>query len=969
MNKKIFFIIKFLAVVVFAFTINNSTAYAAENQQCFDVTQINKLVNGQALNTCISSGKTSETCKKRIDSVITESGQLNYSEDKLFNVAKEAINTYDNRRCNQDQTSMQIPDEKCISFIDKNCAYYSKEANKILLDFWNDPKNSTGNSDAKAPVETVPPQDVIIPAELLTATGNKIDFDEVSIFANYIFTKLAVCDQNCSSKFNDKEKARLTFIVNMHINGNFIVENISRLIPSNFGGTMPIIQGGYCNWKTLPMPTLEFLVEKIVNNPTAFTYCRETIIQNPRLIANKIISTCQNVNTTETTMPNKPNCQSIISSLKGNGNLPYTTPSILSTLYWNMHSNIYHPNEPARMGHESYLKWIPLTEEERSSYLINYIANRDAANDKISEYLRNNGYTGKNKLCNVRGGMGWLLCSGSGMVGEIADTQFGLLEHAMAVPTSFFTQKDKNNVEILRNTTDKFKNVANIFLIIVFLIMAISYMTGYGLSNYSIKTMFPKLVVSAILINISFYVVQLSVDISNIIGKSIYNILINITNESIINADLYKIFTWTEQVESLQNLAKAVLNILLIIVAGAIAIIGYFIQILILNIRNVIIIILIVTAPLAIASMMLNGTQKFFKMWWNSLLSVLMIYPLVSLLYGIGMLSSNLLFSSNDITIHNFIVGKLLAIIPMFLSPYLIIKMISQVSVVGQKVGSILSKGVALAAPASVLKNYRKTKTGQAYAALRKQKIDAAFAGNYNGKNIFYTLLNNVSNPTAKYNADQTTTINKDRMKTMNQASQSISLSEAQKILEGGNPNRQTISVVNNFAMDKDKKMIALKAYFEKSVQDNSFESTKLFEYINTVKESGASQNELYTIFQDFKSQVKNSNRYDIAGELDAYQKFYNNNFGVYSTLDNVSQRMKDLKEEEMSKAFDTMIINSPTEFAQINLESFKNEIGKKVLLDKYHSNPDTRKFIEDSISMSDANTQKEFDLIRPKRP
>src|SRR5690606_10686988 len=65
------------------------------------------------------------------------------------------------------------------------------------------------------------------------------------------------------------------------------------------------------------------------------------------------------------------------------------------------------------------------------------------------------------------------------------------------------------------------RNIANILFIIGFLIIIYSQATSIGISNYGIKRLLPRLMIAAILVNISYWIVAIGVDASNIIGVAI----------------------------------------------------------------------------------------------------------------------------------------------------------------------------------------------------------------------------------------------------------------------------------------------------------------------------------------------------------------------------------------------------------------------------------------------------------------
>lgn len=66
--------------------------------------------------------------------------------------------------------------------------------------------------------------------------------------------------------------------------------------------------------------------------------------------------------------------------------------------------------------------------------------------------------------------------------------------------------------------------------IIAFLAIIVSQVTGMGINNYGIKKMLPRLVVAAIAVNVSYYICQLIVDLTNILGYEIQNALAGISN-------------------------------------------------------------------------------------------------------------------------------------------------------------------------------------------------------------------------------------------------------------------------------------------------------------------------------------------------------------------------------------------------------------------------------------------------------
>ena len=129
---------------------------------------------------------------------------------------------------------------------------------------------------------------------------------------------------------------------------------------------------------------------------------------------------------------------------------------------------------------------------------------------------------GSTTTCNIDG-VGWIVCSAMTFIGKLNDKVFGFLNNFLEIKTQLLS----NNGTQKAWTT--FRDIANVAFVVAFLVLIYSQVTGGGITNYGIKKMLPKLVVAAILVNVSFIFCQLLVDISNIIGNSIYNLFKHLT--------------------------------------------------------------------------------------------------------------------------------------------------------------------------------------------------------------------------------------------------------------------------------------------------------------------------------------------------------------------------------------------------------------------------------------------------------
>lgn len=133
--------------------------------------------------------------------------------------------------------------------------------------------------------------------------------------------------------------------------------------------------------------------------------------------------------------------------------------------------------------------------------------------------------TNAKSTCNVGFGVGWMICPLVLALSKTADGFNGILN-------GFFTIDDTSgngiNGQVVHNSINAFTTIADLVLVIVFLIIIYSEATGNGfgsLSNYSVKNTLPRLIIFAIVINLSFYICVAAIDLSNIVGSSIPNLM------------------------------------------------------------------------------------------------------------------------------------------------------------------------------------------------------------------------------------------------------------------------------------------------------------------------------------------------------------------------------------------------------------------------------------------------------------
>ena len=212
-----------------------------------------------------------------------------------------------------------------------------------------------------------------------------------------------------------------------------------------------------------------------------------------------------------------------------------------------------------------------------------------------------------------------------------------------------------------------FRDIANIFFVIMIAIIIFSQVTGVGISNYGIKKMLPKIIIYAILVNISWYIVVIAIDISNIVGSTLFKWLSNdgkwdfSSDAQTGHSPVEGILTGTAATGALiaAGVTAALVGgatILLFIASAALAVV---MTVFILMIREAAVIVLVVTSPLAFVAGLLPNTEGVFKKWIKLTKNMLMIYPICSLIVGGALFVSNLLYGVVDDPLLKIIYGVL----------------------------------------------------------------------------------------------------------------------------------------------------------------------------------------------------------------------------------------------------------------------------------------------------------------------
>jgi hypothetical protein len=262
----------------------------------------------------------------------------------------------------------------------------------------------------------------------------------------------------------------------------------------------------------------------------------------------------------------------------------------------------------------------------------------------------------------------WILCPVFNAASDFSNWVFTyVIVPQLVTPTIQFTSSSTGNYYSIWSN---FRVYGNVFLVIAMLGVVFAEAIGGGaIEAYTVKKMLPRILIAAILINLSIYIVAGILDLANVIGLGISELItgpfsgmqhfslsggqqIGAFSIGIIGAIMGSagiagfILGFLGGVGSFvgASIGMAFFVLLPIILAA----IGLLIT---LVIRQGLIVFLLVVSPIAFALYVLPNTEQYFKRWWKLLLETAMVFPIIMIIAAVADVLSFILLSQAHITV------------------------------------------------------------------------------------------------------------------------------------------------------------------------------------------------------------------------------------------------------------------------------------------------------------------------------
>lgn len=274
------------------------------------------------------------------------------------------------------------------------------------------------------------------------------------------------------------------------------------------------------------------------------------------------------------------------------------------------------------------------------------------------------------------GAIGWLICPTTGLLAKGIDALYGLIQGLLDVKPL-----EMKGDSPIYQVWSYMRNIANICFIIFLLVIIYSQITGYGINNYGVKKSLPRLIVTAMVVNFSFLFCAIAVDISNILGNGLKDLLAGIAESAISSGTVDGSKTATGFYSLFNTVAAGGLGLALsftfpggplglllalipLIIGGIISVI---VGLLVLGLRQALVIFLVSISPIAFVLYILPNTEKHFQKWKKTFSQMLFFYPMFSMLFGVSKLASMVLITSAT-TPFGLMVGAAVQVLPLLLA-------------------------------------------------------------------------------------------------------------------------------------------------------------------------------------------------------------------------------------------------------------------------------------------------------------
>lgn len=201
-------------------------------------------------------------------------------------------------------------------------------------------------------------------------------------------------------------------------------------------------------------------------------------------------------------------------------------------------------------------------------------------------------------------------------------------------------------------------------------------------SAYTVKKIVPRLLIAAVMIQLSWWIVIEIININNNIAHGIEGLMYapfggidnflslgSIIQSAGSSGTFVATGVFTAVAAGTAFIAAGSGSIVGILALAATAALGLLIAIFTLVLRQAVLLFLVIISPVAIVAWVLPGTERFWKLWWETFSKLLIIYPMILMAIAAGRIFAYVSANSNQNQFLGFILVVLGFFGPLFMIP------------------------------------------------------------------------------------------------------------------------------------------------------------------------------------------------------------------------------------------------------------------------------------------------------------
>ena len=218
------------------------------------------------------------------------------------------------------------------------------------------------------------------------------------------------------------------------------------------------------------------------------------------------------------------------------------------------------------------------------------------------------------------------------------------------------------------------------------------------LDAYTVRKAIPRIVLAVIAINLSIYLCVAAIDITNIIGHGLGNLITGpfLDNKAygrvqlpqngatitagafgvltLLVAGATGVFALAGSTAAAGVIATAGLALLAVLVPFVISMMLITLAVMFtLIIRQALLIFLVVVSPVAIALFVLPGTEKYFKKWLDLFAKTLLVYPIIAVIFAMSTVMAQIILGTAELSAPVMGLVKVLATVIVVFAPLVMI--------------------------------------------------------------------------------------------------------------------------------------------------------------------------------------------------------------------------------------------------------------------------------------------------------